>query len=217
MVASGAEGRKEGGPESGSGSESPLYHDVTAQCLARWRGVMESGRFGTDQEALEAAVREAPRIHQRISDNAAGGASSLSSSALWPPTFRRRRGRRRLGGGGDNAGVGAAAGGDDPSLPGLCDGVVTVPDPSMRHLLFMKDYLALPGIALGITGGGGGGGGSGGRKGASGWPTFCHVTAANRIETQDWLYVRLARWLHASLGLHSPFESGLERKAASCS
>ena len=77
----------------------------------------------------------------------------------------------------------------------------------MRHLLFMKDYLALPGISLGITGGGGGDGG--------GWPTFCHVTAANRIETQDWAYVRLVRWLHSSLGLRSRFDASSSYGAAS--
>ena len=124
---------------------------------------MQSGRFNTDQEALEAAVAEAPRL--------------TSSSA---------------------------------SDKRLCDGVVTIPDPGMRHLLFMKDYLAFPGIALGVTGGGGG------VSGRGGWPTFCHVTAANRIETQDWLYVRLAHWLHSSLGLRAPFGASAKYLADDC-
>ena len=144
-------------PAAAAGGGS--YHEVAAQCFERWRAVMESGRFNTDQEALEAAVAEAPRLTSSASER-------------------------------------------------LCDGVVTIPDPGMRHLLFMKDYLAFPGLALGMTGGG--------DSGRGGWPTFCHVTAANRIETQDWLYVRLAHWLHSSLGLRAPFGASAKYLAGDC-
>ena len=41
----------------------------------------------------------------------------------------------------------------------------------------------------------------------SGWPTFLHVTAANRLGTQEWLYIALARHLHRSLDLRAPFAS----------
>ena len=39
-----------------------------------------------------------------------------------------------------------------------------------------------------------------------GWPTFCHVTSANRIEEQDWLYRHTAKFLHSSLKLSTNFD-----------
>lgn len=74
------------------------------------------------------------------------------------------------------------------SLPG-CHNIGVVPH--SHHLLFLKDYLALPRIGLWD------------RR----WPTFVHVTAANRIETQDALYVALAKHLHRVLGFASPFQA----------
>jgi hypothetical protein len=64
-----------------------------------------------------------------------------------------------------------------------------------HHLLFLKDYLALPRIWLWD------------RQ----WPTFVHVTAANRIETQDALYIALAKHLHSALGFASPFQAPNEQ------
>jgi len=78
-------------------------------------------------------------------------------------------------------------GGDHLVDSNECGGVAVVPRPG-RHLLFLKDYLALPKHAL-----------------LTGWPTFVHVTAANRLDTQDALYTSLASFLHRSLGLKSPF------------
>jgi hypothetical protein len=73
------------------------------------------------------------------------------------------------------------------AVPG-CRAIAVVPH--ARHLLFLKDYLSLPRVLLWD------------RQ----WPTFVHVTAANRIETQDAVYVALATHLHAALGFRSPFQ-----------
>jgi hypothetical protein len=46
------------------------------------------------------------------------------------------------------------------------------------------------------------------------WPTFCHVTAANRLASQDFVYRALASRLHAALGLQSPFGGSEAARAA---
>ena len=85
-----------------------------------------------------------------------------------------------------------------PSAGPECEGVVAMAGPS-RHLLFLKDYLALPAIAL-----------------WRGWPTWCHVTAANRIESQDPVYRKLASFLHGSLDLRAPFDAQVGGGAGQC-